>query len=564
MSIDKKYHVCILGGGLAGLTLAIQLKQKQPEIGIVVLERRSSKAKDAAHKVGESTVELGTYYLRETLGLADYLDKQHLRKLGLRFYFSNSKEEEISERTEFGVHVEPKVLSHQLDRGILENDLMEKAIKLGIDLVLGAKVLDVKLGNEKHKVSFQVDGDVEEEEYDWIVDASGRANILKHQEGLALENAHDVNAIWFRVKGEVDVNNWSQNKDWNTYLGHDVRRLGTIHFMGKGYWIWVIPLVSGNTSIGIVSDAKIHPLDTMDSKEKTLDWLKANEPVVFKNMLPYFEDILDFKRLKNYSYNCKQFYSTNNWGIVGEAGAFLDPFYSPGTDFIALGNTWMTDLISRAFEGENTFARAITYDKVKAQLLNNWLPIYLDKYALFGKTQLMLCKISWDFAYYWSIPSVLFTNNALTNMDALKAIFIQDNNLGDRFRLLNANVQQFYEDWGSTEGDTLPKRYFDPLSMHFLKTFQEEMVVISPDLPALLHRLESNLKVLENVACSLFRIVSEEKRGVAIQGPVNPYRFQFNGEDKSLESLPHIAHEKHTVLHKEVLKLWQSQSSVSG
>ena len=32
---------------------------------------------------------------------------------------------------------------------------------------------------------------------------------------------------------------------------------------------------------------------------------------------------------------------------MGEAGAFLDPFYSPGSDFIAISNTLSTDLITR-------------------------------------------------------------------------------------------------------------------------------------------------------------------------------------------------------------------------
>lgn len=40
-------------------------------------------------------------------------------------------------------------------------------------------------------------------------------------------------------------------------------------------------------------------------------------------------------------------------GSTGEAGAFLDPFYSPGSDFISLNNTWVSDLIKRDFEGED-------------------------------------------------------------------------------------------------------------------------------------------------------------------------------------------------------------------
>ena len=52
------YDVAILGGGLAGLTLGIQLKQARPETSIFIAEKRKGPAPEAAFKVGESTVEV--------------------------------------------------------------------------------------------------------------------------------------------------------------------------------------------------------------------------------------------------------------------------------------------------------------------------------------------------------------------------------------------------------------------------------------------------------------------------------------------------------------------------
>ena len=59
---EEHYDVAILGGGLAGLTLAIQLKQTRPETSVVVLEKREGPAPLAAFKVGESTVPAGAHY----------------------------------------------------------------------------------------------------------------------------------------------------------------------------------------------------------------------------------------------------------------------------------------------------------------------------------------------------------------------------------------------------------------------------------------------------------------------------------------------------------------------
>ena len=124
--------VTILGGGLAGLTLALQLKQSQPNITIRVLELRKSSAPTSAHKVGESTVELGTHYLREVLGLGSYLDQKHLPKQGLRFFFSPEAKEKIEERVELGARSELPIPSHQIDRGVFENDLAQKLRDIGV------------------------------------------------------------------------------------------------------------------------------------------------------------------------------------------------------------------------------------------------------------------------------------------------------------------------------------------------------------------------------------------------------------------------------------------------
>ena len=66
--IDRA-DVAILGGGLAGLTLALQLRQQQPDLSVAVIERRAHPVREAAHKVGESTVEIGAYYFADVLGL---------------------------------------------------------------------------------------------------------------------------------------------------------------------------------------------------------------------------------------------------------------------------------------------------------------------------------------------------------------------------------------------------------------------------------------------------------------------------------------------------------------
>jgi len=543
--MKKDYDVIILGGGLAGLTLAMQIKQQKPAISILILEIRKKEAALAAHKVGESTVELGTHYLREVLNLKDYLEKNHLHKHGLRFYFSPEVKETIDQRVEYGAKNELFVPSHQIDRGLFENDLVKMVTDLGVDIQLGARVTDVDLNEEGHTVKYIQNGEDNIHTSNWVIDAAGRASFLKRKEGLIEDTEHDINSVWFRVQGEIDISQMSSNETWQEYINPGLRRLGTVHFMGKGYWVWFIPLSSGNTSIGIVADPRFHDFTSMNTLEKAYTWLEKNEPLCYKHLIDKKGNVLDFKKLKNFSYGTSKFYSTDKWAVVGEAGAFLDPFYSPGTDFISLANTWVSDLIIRDFDGEDIYTRTMTYDQVHARLFENWIPVYLNKYELFDNAQVMCVKITWDFAVYWAIPSLLFTNKGLINMKVLKAIFTTKNSFGERFGKLNKQVQDFYLDWGRRENEQYSNSYIDPMSVPYLKDLQKGLEMIHDSEEILINKLEENLLFLEKMAAELFRIVCKRLNSTPTHMPVNPYimslvlsREELIDQGESKDALP--------------------------
>src|SRR5690348_10581899 len=110
--------ILILGGGLAGLTLALELRARFPDLCIRVLERRAHPVPRAAHKVGESTVEIGAHYFCNVLGLREHLDTEHVRKFGFRFFFSEGRAD-LDNVTELGVGSTRLTPSWQLDRGVL-------------------------------------------------------------------------------------------------------------------------------------------------------------------------------------------------------------------------------------------------------------------------------------------------------------------------------------------------------------------------------------------------------------------------------------------------------------
>lgn len=525
----KKYDVVVLGGGLAGLTLAIQLKQENSKLKILVLEKRIDSAPLAIHKVGESSSELGSFYLRDVLNLKNYLNEKQLPKFGFRFFLSEQHSDDIAKRVEVGSRILSPYPTHQIDRGILENDLSDMLLQIGVDFLLGTKVVDVKIEKENHWVTYENIALNEEVECRWVVDTTGRSSFLKKKLKLGKELAHNINSSWFRLACEIDPDDWSENKDWLNRVDPGRRRLATNHLMGKGYWIWIIPLISGSTSIGIVADPEFHPFDQINTFEKALSWMEKYEPLAAKIFKKQQEKALDFKVMKNFAYDSKQFYSVDRWAVTGEAGAFMDPFYSPGSDFIGLGNSWVSDLINRDFKGEDIQLRTMIFELTHKELLKGWISLYQNMYSVFGNTQIMLMKIVWDWASYWAIPCVLFMNKGYVNVNVMKQYSANQNSIGQRFALLNEKMQKLFRDWDQFETELLSNHYSNVFDLKILHQFQSELPLRYEE-NELVQKINSNLSILEQLAAEIFRKVSTEIHATPFDMPVNPYSADLNND----------------------------------
>jgi len=347
---------------------------------------------------------------------------------------------------------------------------------------------------------------------------------------------HHTNAAWWRLKGVIDIDTWTNNKEWQSYLEPGLRYLSTVHFMDSGYWLWVIPLGSKNTSIGIVADPAIHPFDTYNTYEKAVEWMKQNEPLAYKMLEPLGQGdgLMDFKILKHYAHHTERVYSTDRWGTAGESGPFLDPLYSPGTDFIAMNNSWLSDLILRDMAGEDITGRVNIYEQSHLALVDSWIPVYQNKYLLMGNTQIMVIKIFWDWACYWSVPAHLFANKAFTNIKILKDLFASKNSVGRKFGLLNKTMQDLFLEWLPFENRVFSNRYIDPFDLAVLRKFQGE-IEVQRDPGEMIRQIEINLNILEQMAVAIFRLVSTEVNGTDPDIKVNPYTINLGKKENAMK-----------------------------
>ncbi|HET7218545.1 MAG TPA: NAD(P)/FAD-dependent oxidoreductase, partial [Vicinamibacterales bacterium] len=353
------YDAVIMGGGLAGLTLARQLDIEAPQVRVLVAEKRRHPVREAAFKVGESSVEIGAHYFHSVLGLEPHLRTRQLDKLGLRYFFPHADNRDISRRVELGPPNFPPVPSFQLDRGRLENHLLADLKRRGVEAIDDCAVTRVAIEPLKHAVTLATRGGTERTVLArWLIDASGRSGIIRRQLNLTRTADHGANACWFRVPERVRVDDWSDDPAWKARVPCGQRWLSTNHLMGRGYWVWVIPLGSGSTSIGIVADDDLHPYARINRFDRALDWLREFEPQCAEVVERCQDSREDFLALKHYAHACDRVVSPDGWSLVGEAGVFTDPFYSPGSDFIAIGNDLAADLIVRSARGEDVRARA--------------------------------------------------------------------------------------------------------------------------------------------------------------------------------------------------------------
>jgi flavin-dependent dehydrogenase len=392
------YDVIILGGAFSGASAAILLRREHPQLHVLIVE----KATAFDEKVGEATTEMSAMFLTRRLAMWHHLEAEQLPKEGLRYWFSNEKVTGHANATEAGGVLRSAVPSFQLRRDVLDEYLLATAVREGANLLRPAKARDVQLGDFDNVLTVETGSETHQLSCRWLLDATGRVNFVGRKLGIIDRvDDHPTAALWCRWKDVRHIDDLAARNGALAARNVGSRRLSTNHYTGFGYWIWVIPLGNGETSIGVVFDKRL--VDLHQSKNRTDDFITFLKAIpslaeLLEGATPRLEDLRFFSHLP---YAARQ-YMGKGWALLGDAASFLDPYYSPGLDHASFSVEATTEIVGLEAKGEDVGERIAEHNRTFVRSYHRFFhAAFKDKYFYMGEADLLSAAFFLDTAHYY-------------------------------------------------------------------------------------------------------------------------------------------------------------------
>ncbi|HYU35578.1 MAG TPA: hypothetical protein VEW48_25770 [Thermoanaerobaculia bacterium] len=459
--------VLILGAGLAGLSLARQLLLADPDLRILMLERRHAVPR-REQKVGEATVQASGYYYSRVLEMEEHLLRHHFVKYNLRFYWpsaaGSSRYEEYSQSYIRGMS---NIFTYQLDRNVFEAALLEvNTQNPNFRIVAPAKDFDVDLGKGGASHTFRClsnDGEITGQAR-WVVDASGRSRILVKKLGLDRPSPIVHGTSFFWVDGLLDIEKLTdltprqiRLRPDRQALGHVPALLATNHFCGEGYWFWVIPL-HGRTSLGLVHDVERVPRHEVDTLDKVIDWVCREHPCFARALRQ--SKIVGRGNFDSFALDSIKTLSADCWALCGEAGRFTDPLYSPGGDLISIYNTLITDAILTRDRAELE-SKVPRYEALQWAVYEAYVPSFAISYDTLGDQEAFSMRYVWELAIYFAFFVFPMINDLFTNRHFVPGFLRRFARLGPMNHRMHKLLASFYHWKKQHITETPPQIFFE-------------------------------------------------------------------------------------------------------
>jgi len=447
--------VVVLGASISGLMMAGHLCKYQPELDILVVGPNAENEKRPI--VGESLLEPATYFFH-SLGLADYLRREHIIKQGLSFYYKFAPDDPTDRR--YTVHSPEQLhkLSRQLHRPRFDHDLRDHVAQLGVKFLEGmAREWEIGAGDQRHRLTVTSDRGPVQLNCRWLVDATGRNRWLGRRVTKYLRpHERQRSSFWFRLanfKQFFDDIELSKRRDLKYDLWYT-----THHFMGRGYFIWVIPLQSPEhesaVSIGITyrPDLFDHPMRSMND---FLDFVDGEHPAVSKMVRS--GEVLDTQTYGNFLYWAEQIYSPDGWFLVGDSARAVDPLYSTGLSQTVVQVEQINEIISRQKSGMISDKQIMTFQELWKSIAHQRQDDITTLYERMGDPFQACMRRYWNNITWFNLLLPLWWNGLFHDVDAAPVLL----KLFQRAKPMQMAANRLFAQASMRLGDGLTQEDYD-------------------------------------------------------------------------------------------------------
>ncbi|PSR83576.1 hypothetical protein BD289DRAFT_410629 [Coniella lustricola] len=211
--------------------------------------------------------------------------------------------------------------------------------------------------------------------FDYIVDASGRAGLLSTK--------YMTNRRW--NQGLKNVANWSYFEGTDEYMPGTHKQNAPFFeaLQDESGWAWFIPLHNGTTSVGIVENQKLSTLKKRENKlsnaQDLFDFNLKLAPNVL-GLIGQGKQVEKIKAAADYSYSASA-YAFPYARIVGDAGCFIDPYFSSGVHLAIVGALTAATTICASIRGHLPETEASQWHSKKvADAYTRFLLVVLSAY----------------------------------------------------------------------------------------------------------------------------------------------------------------------------------------
>jgi hypothetical protein len=165
--------------------------------------------------------------------------------------------------------------------------------------------------------------------------------------------------------------------------------------------------------VGVVFDQRIVDLPEGDHLGERLRTMLLEHPIA-KELLAgahWQEGDVHFRR--NLAYRSSTF-AGDGFVLVGDAAGFIDPFYSPGMDWISYTASAAAALVDGSVRGKPRAPRIARHNELFSTSYDRWFrAVYQDKYYYMGDFELMTLAFRLDLGlYYFGVVSQPFRRGA--------------------------------------------------------------------------------------------------------------------------------------------------------